>query len=125
MAANITEYLSKLQELAKQNIKLLNAINESFHTKQEYISIELGNNSFNVPSFLSLENRLNTLQANFENLVEAPKTGTAAFVFDGATKTIQCGGFNICPDAVKLDTPQYFNIEANDVLKDFMTSSQL
>lgn len=121
MAANITEYLSKLQELAKQNIKLLNAINESFHTKQEYISIELGNNSFNVPSFLSLENRLNTLQANFENLVEAPKTGTAAFVFDGATKTIQCGGFNICPDAVKLDTPQYFNIEANDVLKDFMT----
>ena len=89
MAANITEYLSKLQELAKQNIKLLNAINESFHTKQEYISIELGNNSFNVPSFLSLENRLNTLQANFENLVEAPKTGTAAFVFDGATKTIQ------------------------------------
>ena len=55
MAANITEYLSKLQELAKQNIKLLNAINESFHTKQEYISIELGNNSF----LLELSKRTN------------------------------------------------------------------
>ena len=121
MAANITEYLSNIQELTKQNLTILNTLKEAFHTKAEYLQIEVGNNKFNVPSFISLENRLNTLQANFENLVEAPTTGTASFVFDGATKTIQCGGFNICPDKVTLDEVSTFNIEHNDVLKDFMT----
>ncbi len=121
MAANITEYLSKLQELAKQNLNLLKSIDAAFHTKTEYVTATVGDTTFNIPSFLSLENRLNTLQANFENLVEAPKTGTASFVFDGNTKTIQCGGFNICPDKVNLTGPGNFYIENNDVLKDFMT----
>lgn len=121
MAYNISEYLSKLQDLATQNLSLLKSIDAAFHTKAEYVTATVGDNTFNIPSFISLENRFNTLQANFENLVNAPKTGTASFVFDGNTQTIQMGGFNICPEAVELSKPSNFFIEHNDVLKDFMT----
>lgn len=121
MSANITEVLSKMQDLTNQNLEILTTLNEAFHTKREYLTLKVNDTTYNVPSFVSLQNQLNTLKSNFENLVEAPKTGTANFIFDGNTRSIQCGGFNICPDAVTLQNVSEFNIDYNDVLKDFMT----
>ena len=45
-------------------------------------------------SFLSLENKINALRDDFENLVNAPKTGEAHFTFDGSSKVIELKGYN-------------------------------
>lgn len=118
---NISDYLSELQELTRQNLNILEALNASFYTKNGHLGVEIAGQHLAIPSFLQLESKINTLQSNFENLVNAPKTGTAAFVFDGNTQEIQMKGFSNVPAAVSLDTQNTFQIDYNDVLKDFVT----
>ena len=124
--ANMTEYLYQLQQITEQNLSILKALNESFYTKSEHISavIGAGDNKqlFAIPSFLCLEDKINTLQANFENLVNAPRTGEAAFSFDGDSRMIEVKGFSNTPQAIDIDGPlDTFMIDKNDVLKDFVT----
>lgn len=124
--ANMTEYLYQLQQITEQNLSILKALNESFYTKSEHISavIGAGDNKqlFAIPSFLCLEDKINTLQANFENLVNAPRTGEAAFSFDGDSRMIEVKGFSNTPQAIDIDEPlDTFMIDKNDVLKDFVT----
>lgn len=124
--ANMTEYLYQLQDIAEQNLSILKALNESFYTKSEHISAMIGSGNdkqlFAIPSFLCLEDKINQLQANFENLVNAPRTGEAAFTFDGSTQLIQVKGFSNAPQTIDLnDLITTFNVDKNDVLKDFVT----
>ena len=120
--ATIHEVLAEIQDLTNQNLKILTALNDSFYTSKEHISLELNNNTYVLPSFLSLENKINTLSDDFYNLVNAPKTGEAAFVFDGTTQKIQMKGFSNTPLPLSVDADlRNFYIEKNDVLKDFLT----
>lgn len=124
--ANLTEYLYQLQKLTEQNISILQALNESFYTKSEHISASIGAGDekqlFAIPSFLCLEDKINSLQANFENLVNAPKTGVAAFTFDGSTQEIQVKSYSNTPQQVNIpDSINEFKIDKNDVLKDFVS----
>lgn len=124
--ANMTEYLYQLQQITEQNLSILKALNESFYTKSEHISAVIGSGEnqqlFAIPSFLCLEDKINTLQANFENLVNAPRTGEAAFSFDGDSRLIEVKGFSNTPQTINLDQPlNTFNVNKNDILKDFVT----
>ena len=120
--ANINDVLINIQDLTNKNLKILEALNDSFYTTREHISLELNNSTYTLPSFISLENKINTLSDNFYNLINAPKTGEAAFVFDSGTQKIQMKSFTNTP--LPLDTPtlgELFEVEQNDVLKDFLT----
>ena len=123
--ANVTDYLYQLQQLTEQNLSILQALQESFYTNSEHISVSVGTTEnkrqFAIPSFLCLEDKINTLQANFENLVNAPKTGEAAFVFDGSTQEIQVKNFTNVPTSIGLTSQDTFYIDKNDVLKDMVT----
>lgn len=124
--ANMTEYLYQLQQLTEQNLSILKALNESFYTKSEHISAVVGSGEnqqlFAIPSFLCLEDKINTLQANFENLVNAPRTGEAAFSFDGDSRMIEVKGFSNTPQSINIDEEiNTFMVDKNDVLKDFVT----
>lgn len=120
MAKNITECLVQLQQMANQNVKLLTAINDSFYTKAEHLNVTVDGVKYNIPSFLSLENKINDLMVNFENLVNAPKTGVAAFNFNGNTQQIEVKSFQNSPDSVKLSPVINFGVEQKDILKDFL-----
>lgn len=119
--ASITEHVIKLQELTQTNLEILQAINDSFFTKQDHLSVNIGGNSFAMPSFISLENKLNSLTANFENLVRAPESGEAFFDFNGNSRAIQVRSYTSVPNSLVLPLVERFNTENNDIFKDFMT----
>ena len=118
----VSDCLAKIQELTNTNLKLLKALNDSFYVKQDHLSVDMGDEgTFVIPSFVSLENKLNTLQNNFENLVNAPITSEAHFIFDGDSRTIDVRRYEQSPSPLILDNQTQFYHENNDILKDFLT----
>lgn len=120
---SITECLERINVLTQQNLDILKALNDSFYTKNEHLVVNVDDNQFVIPSFISLENKVNALQEGLNNLVNAPASGEAYFNYDGNSKTIQVRGFNNTPNAVTLnvDNTDKFYVEENSIFKDFIT----
>lgn len=122
---NIADYLVQIENLTSTNLQILKAINDSFFTKKNHLFTEIGDTTYVIPSFLSLENKINMLQENFENLVKAPETSEAYFNIDGNTRAIEVKKYSHTPDSLVLPIPSTglntFSIDNNDVFKDFMT----
>ena len=116
--ASITDHVIKLQELTQKNLEILQALNDSFFTNQNHLSVMIGGNRYAIPSFISLENKINSLTANFENLVNAPETGEAFFDFNGNSRAIQVRSYTSTPASLVLSPVTDFNIEQNDIFKD-------
>jgi len=128
MPISLTEYLTQIQELTKKNFEILKALNDSFYTKSEHLRVNLDNANYVIPSFISLENKLNTLADNFENLVNAPRTGEAVFDFNGNTQQIEVKGFANVPktafEGLDMETVaqiRNFGYKKNEIFKDFLT----
>lgn len=119
--SSITEYVMKLQELTETNLEILQALNDSFFSKQNHLSVNISGNRYAIPSFISLENKLNSLMANFENLVNAPESGEAFFDFNGNTRAINVRSYTSTPNSIVLNPVSSFMVENNDIFKDFMT----
>lgn len=122
---NVADYLTQIETLTNTNLQILKSLNDAFFTKKNHLFTKIDEVSYVIPSFLSLENKINMLQENFDNLVHAPETGEAYFNFDGNTRAIEVRKYNHVPDAVKLsnghNTISKFNVESNDIFKDFLT----
>lgn len=122
--ANITEYLKQIQALTNKNLDILQAINQSFFTKRTNTTVQIENEKYIIPSFLALENKLQLLEDNFENLVNAPKTGVAAFNFNGNTQEIQMISYANVPESI---LPTFdgnepkFNVKSSAALKDMLS----
>lgn len=119
--AIISDYLYRIQDLTNKNLQILSAINESFSTKKDHLSVSIGGQQYVIPSFICLENKINSLQADFEELVSMPKTGTATITVDGTTQKIQMMGYSNTPDEQHITPVTTFLAEKTDVLKDFMS----
>lgn len=119
--SSINDYLLQLQSLTKTNLEILRALNDSFYTKQERLSVNVDGNMYAIPSFLSLENKINALQSNFDNLVHAPESGEAYFNFDGDSRAIEVRGYNHVPSRITLNNINKYEVEQNDIFKDFLT----
>lgn len=119
--ASITESLVKLQKLTQTNLDILKTINDSFFTKANHLSVNVLGNQYAIPSFISLENKINTLMANFENLVSSPDSGEAFFTFDGNSRAIQVRSYTSTPNSLTLKPVSEFGVEQNDIFKDFLT----
>lgn len=119
--ANVADYLSQIESLTNTNLQILKALNDSFFTKKNHLFAEIDNTSYVIPSFISLENKINLLQENFENLVKAPETCEAYFNFDGNTRAIEVRKYSHVPDSITLPNVTNYNIESNDIFKDFLT----
>lgn len=120
---SLTEAIKRLEELTEQNLDILKTLNDSFFTKKEHLVVSMSDNKFVIPSFLSLENKINALQESLYNLVNAPAAGEAYFQFDGNSKTIQVRGFNNTPNALYLkpDNAKKFLYEDTNFFKDMIT----
>lgn len=118
---NINDCLSQIVALTRQNLELLTALNESFYTRKEHIAVQIEGQSFAIPSFLSLESKIDSLQQNLDNLLDAPKTGEAFTYFDGTTQKMELSGYASTPTHVDLGAVTQFGVETNNVFKDFMS----
>jgi hypothetical protein len=119
--SNIINYLEQIQKLTNTNLEILKTLNDSFYTKRNNLIAQVDDTSYVIPSFISLENKINMLQENFENLVKAPETCEAYFNFDGNTRAIEVRKYSHVPDSVSLSEVNNFKTEQNDVFKDFLT----
>lgn len=119
--ASITEYLKKLQELTQTNLSLLESLNDALFTDKNHLTVNLLGTNYNIPSFISLENKLNLLTENFENLVHAPERGEAHFHINGNTRTISVNPYTHAPNSIMLDNVSTFQVSNNDIFKDFLT----
>lgn len=119
--SNISDYLLQVQKLTNTNLQILKTLNDSFFTKQNHLYAEVNDTTYVIPSFISLENKINALQENFENLVKSPETCEAYFNFDGNTRSIEVRKYSHVPDSVTLPTVSNYGVESNDIFKDFLT----
>lgn len=119
--STITDYLIKIQDLTQQNLDILKTINDSFFTNKSYLKTSISGVDYTMPSFISLENKINALREDFENLVNAPKTGEAFFTLDGSTRAIEVRGYSTTPPSLELKGTTKFGISENNIFKDFLT----
>jgi hypothetical protein len=119
--ANVINYLEEIQKLTNTNLEILKTLNDSFFTKKNHLIAQVNDASYVIPSFISLENKINMLQENFENLVHAPETGEAHFNFDGNTRSIEVKKYSYVPDSISLHEISNYEVEQNDIFKDFLT----
>ena len=116
----INECLESIQHLTEENLQILSTINKAFSTKSEHLVVNIDDVQYVIPSFLSLENKINTLQQNLENIVNAPSTGEAFTYFDGTTQRIELSGYGNSPNTTLPSTTSFFGVEQNDIFKDFL-----
>lgn len=119
--ASVNDYLIQLQKLTKTNLDILSAINDSLTADKTHVNIKVGEKSFSLPSLIYLENKINYLNDNFNNLINAPKTGEAYFNMDGNSRAIEVREYTCTPNSLKLNEPQTFDTYNNSVFKDFLT----
>lgn len=121
--ASVSEHLLLLQKLTQTNLEILQTINDSFLSKQDHLYVSVNDTKYAIPSFISLENKINMLEENFQNLVNAPAAGEAYFNLDGNTRSIEVKKYNNTPNSLKLNEVDEFivdNININ-LLKELLT----
>lgn len=122
MSSVITESLKEIAKLTQQNLKILMDINNAFYSKKNHISTEINGERVVIPSFLSLESKIDTLQQDLENLLNAPKTGEAFISFDGNTQRIELSGYDTTPPSVNISPVKNFYVNKNSsIFKDFLS----
>jgi hypothetical protein len=119
--ANITDTLIQLTELTRDNLNILEAINESFHTKKTNITTEVRGQKFTIPSFLQLENKVNHLQDAFDNLVHATVSGGANINYDGSTKKILLSGYEYSPSPLTVEWDKELKVSREELFKDYLS----
>lgn len=118
---SISECLTHITDLTRKNLQILKTLNDSFYTRKEHLAVKVDDTTFVIPSFLSLENKIDTLQQNLDNILNAPVTGEAFTYFDGSTQKIELSGYATSPNRVNLETVNEFAHQQNNIFKDFMT----
>lgn len=117
---NITECLTQITSLTRENLNILRALNDSLHTNKNHISVNVNGKNYAIPSYMSLENDINMLKENLNNVLNAPKTGEAFTYFDGTTQKLELSGYASTPPHIDLEGVKNFNYQSNNIFKDFM-----
>lgn len=118
---SISECLAQMVNLTKKNLAILKAVNEAFYTKRDHLAVVVDDETFVIPSFISLESRIESLEYNLENIINAPLTGEAFTYFDGTTQRLELSGYHTAPAHVDIEPVTKFGVETNNIFKDFMS----
>ena len=121
--ASVSEHLLLLQKLTQTNLEILQSLNNSFYTKQDHLYADINDTKYVIPSFISLENKINMLEENFNNLVNAPASGEAYFNIDGNSRTIEVKSYSNTPNSLKLNEVNDFIVDDTNIniLKSLLT----
>lgn len=119
--STLNNYLVQLQKLTQTNLDLLTAVNGALKGDSTSTKVEINGKSYDIPSFVSLENKVNSLQETINNIVYAPNTGEAMINMTGNSRIIEIRGYTHTPNSLILNTPKEFGVESNNIFKDFLT----
>lgn len=118
--ASINDYLIKLEKLTQTNLDILKSLNDSFFTKNDHLSVDVGGVQYSIPSFISLENKVNYLQENLINLINSPTSGEAYFNLDGNSRSIVVRPYTTTPNSLVIDEVNEYEVVKKDIFKDFL-----
>lgn len=119
--STISECLTQMQKLTQTNLDILNAVNGALRGDSTSTKVEINGKKYDIPSFVSLENKVNNLQETLNNIVNAPATGEAFITMNGNSRVIEMRGYTSTPNSLSLETTNEFGIESNNIFKDFLT----
>lgn len=117
----VTEALYQMVDLTKQNLQILQVLNDSFFTKANHLQATINDVTYTVPSYIALENKVNHLQDAFSNLVHMAQSGEAWLHFDGNSKEIRVRGYQTAPNPISIEAPQAFFAEEKPMFKDMLS----
>lgn len=117
----INDAILQLNELTKDNLEILRGLNDAFYTKRSNVSLEVRGQRFVIPSYLSLENKVNHLQDAFDSLVHSADRGGAWFNFDGNSRKILVDKFEYAPSLITPKWSTDVKIDKVDLFKDMLT----
>lgn len=118
---SFSECLKQITFLTKKNLQILKMINDSFYTKKNHLVAIVDGEQYVIPSFLSLESKIDNIEASLQNILDAPKTGEAYTYYDGTTQKIELAGYSTTPPRQDLKAPAKFSVETNHIFKDFLS----
>jgi len=121
--ARITEALKELATYSQENLKILSGLNDAFYTNKDYIDITVNETGYKIPSFLSLSKKLTDLSESFDRIVNAPKTGSAAYNFDGNTRKIFFESYENVPAIPDFSAAAKFSTYNPSLFKDLIAPS--
>lgn len=123
MATSVQDALIQLIKLTQTNLEILQGINDSFLTTSLTVTVSTEDEgSYVIPSFLSLENKLNALQEDFDNLVQGAKCGEVWMNLDGSSRVLAVRSYQSAPIELDLDPSlSTFESENNYIFKDFLS----
>lgn len=119
--STISECLVQMQKLTQTNLDILNAVNGALRGDSTSTKVEINGKKYDIPSFVSLENKVNNLQETLNNIVHAPATGEAFITMNGNSRVIEMRGYTSTPNSLSLETTNEFGVESNNIFKDFLT----
>lgn len=119
--STLNNYLIQLQKLTQTNLDLLTGVNGALKGDSTSTKVEINGKTYDIPSFVALENKVNSLQETINNIVYAPNTGEALINMTGNSRIIEIRGYNHTPNSLILDVPKEFGVEENNIFKDFLT----
>jgi hypothetical protein len=122
--SNIVDYFKKIEELTNTNLNILKAINESFITNRNNVSVTIGETTYTVPSCFSIENKVNSLQSTIEGFLNIPSTGEVCCNVDGNTRTLELKQYSYAPNSIDLYGDVInFDVNKNNIFKEILTPS--
>lgn len=119
--STIANYLVQLQKMTQTNLDILTAVNGALRGDSTSTKVEINGKNYDIPSFVSLENKVNALQETIKNIVNAPNTGEAFINMTGNSRILECRSYTHTPNSLMLEADETFGVENNHVFKDFLT----
>lgn len=125
----LKEYYVKLESLWNNVTNILLAINQSLHTNASEVTVQISDTddattTVRIPSFLYLENKLESLSNNFSNLFNMPNSGEAWFSSNENNNMykLEMVRANTSPLSPIFDTNNlYASLTDNNFLKDLVS----
>lgn len=123
----LKEYYVKLEKLWSDGLNVLEAINKALSTNAQNVEIKtsLTGDTYKIPSFLYLENKLELLSNNFSSLFNLPESGEAWLTADDHTNSfkLQMVRTGVSPVSPKISQRNKIvaSVTDNNILKDMVS----
>ena len=123
---SLKEYYVNLTKLYNNALSMVEAMNQSLSSTSTNINITLTvddeEKTMTIPSLFYLENKLETLENNFNNLFQMPESGEAWFNSSDTMNKIQFVKSSLAPAAPEFSTSDIrASITDNNFLKDLVS----
>ena len=123
----LKEYYVNLQSLYNNAVNILTAINQSLQTTSSEVTVNITNSDdtvsrLRIPSFLYLENKLESLESNLNSLIHMPESGEAWFNTASSMHKLELVKSSNAPlvPSIKRNANNYVQFTNNTILKDMV-----